>query len=237
MRVERVRATPALPGLVADDGVVALGVGRCGVPVGVSRPPVAGAFLTALAILLSPERYSTGSGTQKTARCGQNKVRRGVECCSLPENSLRAVLARRCLRNNGKTAVFGGSMQRIFAWPTATLMAPCPVAPQVLQQQGKRVLQDKGVPCPIRSDAVQPLSPAQRRPFSPGMVAEGCVSFVRQTKRPHRVCLERIRKGAQINPQHTFSLRSVTRNQLMYSLCLLPRLGRMENMQRGVGCS
>jgi hypothetical protein len=45
------------------------------------------------------------------------------------------------------------------------------VAPQVvLQQQGKRVQQDKGAPCPIRSDAVQPLSRTQRRPFSPGML-------------------------------------------------------------------
>jgi hypothetical protein len=57
VRVERVRATPAAPaplGLLVDDGVDARGVGRCGVPVGVSRP-VAGGFLTALAIVLAPE--------------------------------------------------------------------------------------------------------------------------------------------------------------------------------------
>lgn len=52
-RVERVRATPgAALGLLADDGVDALGVWRCGVLVGVSRPVVAGGFLATLAILL-----------------------------------------------------------------------------------------------------------------------------------------------------------------------------------------
>lgn len=61
MRVERVRATPALLGLLADDGVDALGVGRCGVPVGVSRP-VAGGFLTALAMLLLLVKLSLNRG-------------------------------------------------------------------------------------------------------------------------------------------------------------------------------
>jgi hypothetical protein len=112
VRVERVRATlPALPGLL---GVGALGVGRCGVPVGVSRPvPVAGAFLTALAILLlllllllllwSLKRYSTGSGTQKTARCGQR------DWCVTESNAAvgseipcAQCLVEGCLRNNGK---------------------------------------------------------------------------------------------------------------------------------------
>jgi hypothetical protein len=56
------------------------------------------------------------------------------------------------------------------------LTARCPVAPQVvLQQQGKRVQQDKGAPCPIRSDAIQPLSPTQRRPSSPGMLPSAVV--------------------------------------------------------------
>jgi hypothetical protein len=108
VRVERVRATPpAPPGLL---GVGALGVGRCGVPVGVSRPvPVAGAFLTALAILLlllllrSLKRYSTGSGTQKTARCGQR------DWCVTESNAAvgseipcAQCLVEGCLRNNGK---------------------------------------------------------------------------------------------------------------------------------------
>ena len=126
-------------------------------------------------------------------RSKRGASRSRVERGSVLENSFArsARLARQCLRNNGKRRSSAGACRGYLPGrPTATLLGPGVASdgavssqwrPRCSSNRGNVCSKDKGVPCPIRSDAVQPLSPAQRPPFSPGMMPRAV--FLCETER------------------------------------------------------
>lgn len=139
VRVERVRFAPAAPGLLVDEGVDALGVGRCGVPVGVSRP-VAGGFLTALAMSLATggREERDRPGDVLFVLCVYQTKRRATSDAGWRigklEQSSRESPARGVGREEGRVGS-GGQARRVLdgsaqgpegledlCWPTATLL-------------------------------------------------------------------------------------------------------------------